>query len=199
MSRRKPRGLRADEMELWRRVAENTAPLHRDPDQRLPKEPAHAPMPPKQGPRVDLKKFRIGSHANIGQPRHDLAQPIAQSIASAPIEMDKKRFSQLKKGRISPQARIDLHGMTLVEAHPALIRFVLDAVADGKRLVLVITGKGKCRPEPGPIPQRLGVLRHQVPHWLNAPILKPHVLQVSEAHVRHGGQGAYYVYLRRRR
>ena len=72
------------------------------------------------------------------------------------------------------------------------------AQAAGCRLVLVITGKGKRRDDDGPIPERLGALRHQVPHWLHAPPLSGAVQQIAQAHLRHGGGGAYYVYLRRR-
>ena len=67
------------------------------------------------------------------------------------------------------------------------------------RHVLVITGKGKRGLDDGPIPQRQGVLRHQVPHWLRLPPLGAAVMQVTEAHLKHGGSGAYYVYLRRGR
>ncbi|WP_312847271.1 Smr/MutS family protein [Aliiroseovarius sp. M344] len=113
--------------------------------------------------------------------------------------MDRKVFGKMKKGRLSPEGRIDLHGMTIAQAHPVLTRFILDAVAMDRRLVLVITGKGKHRDDGGPIPVRHGVLRHQVPHWLHTMPLRQHVLQIAEAHLKHGGQGAYYVYLRRRR
>ena len=89
-------------------------------------------------------------------------------------------------------------GMTVAEAHPELIRFILNGWSGGLRLVLVITGKGKPGPDFGPIPQRYGVLKHQVPQWLHMPPLGPCVLQVTEAHLKHGGSGAYYVYLRRR-
>jgi DNA-nicking Smr family endonuclease len=112
--------------------------------------------------------------------------------------MDAKTHGKMTRGKLAPEARIDLHGMTLAEAHPELIRFILNAQAQGLRLVLVITGKGKRRDDPGPIPQRVGALRHQVPHWLRLPPLGPAVLQISEAHLKHGGAGAYYVYLRRR-
>ncbi|HKL64840.1 MAG TPA: Smr/MutS family protein, partial [Roseovarius sp.] len=77
--------------------------------------------------------------------------------------------------------------------------FMLRAHGADKRLVLVVTGKGKDRDDGGPIPVRNGVLRHNVPQWLRAAPLGPLVLQVTEAHARHGGGGAYYVYLRRRR
>ena len=112
--------------------------------------------------------------------------------------MDAGTHAKMTRGKLVPEARIDLHGMTLAEAHPELIRFILNAQSQGLRLVLVITGKGKRRDDSGPIPQRMGALRHQVPHWLHLPPLGPAVLQISEAHLKHGGSGAYYVYLRRR-
>jgi DNA-nicking Smr family endonuclease len=62
-----------------------------------------------------------------------------------------------------------------------------------------VTGKGKQRDDGGPIPVRIGVLRHQVPQWLNNPPLSLAILQVTQAHVRHGGGGAYYVYLKKAR
>jgi DNA-nicking Smr family endonuclease len=111
--------------------------------------------------------------------------------------MDAKAFSRMSKGKLAPEARIDLHGMTLAEAHPALTGFVLRAQAAGCRLVLVITGKGRPGSDDGPIPRRPGVLRHQVPLWLRQAPLGAVVQQVAEAHVRHGGGGALYVYLRR--
>lgn len=113
--------------------------------------------------------------------------------------MDHKTFGKLKRGRLDPEGRIDLHGMTLDQAHPALTRFILSAQASGKRLVLVITGKGKKSDESGPIPRPRGVIRREVPLWLAAPPLAQAVLQISPAHLRHGGSGAFYVYLRRNR
>ena len=146
-----------------------------------------------------MPHFRLGAAATPANAAHDLVMPIGNHLRTLPLRMDRKRFGQLKKGRLSPEARIDLHGMTLAQAHPALLRFILASVASEHRLVLVITGKGKNRDEMGPIPERHGVLRHQVPHWLNSMPLKPHVLQIAEAHVKHGGAGAYYVYLKRAR
>ncbi len=120
-------------------------------------------------------------------------------MARAPLRMDAKAFTRMSRGKLSPEARIDLHGLTLAEAHPELIRFILNAQSQGLRLVLVITGKGKRFEDDGPIPQRVGVLKHNVPQWLRMPPLGPAILQVAEAHLKHGGSGAYYVYLRRTR
>ena len=124
---------------------------------------------------------------------------LSECRAKQPVQMDKKAFGRMTRGKLKPEGRIDLHGMTLDRAHPALSRFIMGAHKSGKRLVLVITGKGKARDEGGPIPVRHGVLRHQVPQWLAMPPLSSVVLQVSQSHVSHGGEGAYYVYLRRSR
>lgn len=97
-----------------------------------------------------------------------------------------------------PDARIDLHGLTLAEAHPRLLRFLLGAQAQGHRLVLVITGKGRDADAGVGMPVPKGILRHQLPHWLATPPLSQIVLDLRQAHYRHGGDGAFYVYLRRR-
>ena len=108
-------------------------------------------------------------------------------------------FAKMTKGKMHPEGRLDLHGMTLDRAHGALSRFIISSHGSGRRLVLVITGKGKHRDSPGPIPVHQGVLRHQVPEWLRLAPLNSVVLQVTQAHISHGGGGAYYVYLRRSR
>jgi DNA-nicking Smr family endonuclease len=132
-------------------------------------------------------------------PTHDIAPTLSESLEQAPILMDAKAHARMTRGKLVPEARIDLHGLTLAEAHPDLIRFILNTQSAGCRLVLVITGKGKQKPDHGPIPQRMGVLRHQVPLWLRQMPLGPCVLQITEAHLKHGGSGAFYVYLRRTR
>ena len=195
MPPRKPRNIRPDELELWHKVVQHTEPMH--PDRPAPDQ-GKAPL--KKSPaRPAQPHFRLGETAPPRPAPHNLAPSIDDHIRLHPLQMDRKRFGQMKKGRLLPEARVDLHGLTQAQAHPRLLRFILEAVADECRLVLVITGKGKVRHQNGPIPDRHGVLRHQVPHWLNSIPLKPHVLQITEAHVKHGGAGAYYVYLRRAR
>lgn len=195
MTRRK---LRADEQELWQQVAKTTRPL--SPIQKssaavstVKKKPIQVQDPFRPKP------FQLGSKANSRVPAFDLKPDLRQSVAARPVQMDHKSFKNMKRGKLSPEGKIDLHGMTLAQAHPALIRFITGSFAEGKRLVLVITGKGKKSEDTGPIPQQKGVLRHQVPQWLRMAPIGPMILQVSEAHLKHGGGGAYYVYLRRQR
>ena len=193
------RHLRPDELALWQEVARRTAPLGpgRKPTAMISREAeetgTHAPD------AASFEEFRVGDAARHESSGHDVLPGISERIASAPVTMDRKAFHRLRRGKLDPEARIDLHGMTLDQAHGALTGFVLRAHGAGRRLVLVVTGKGKDRDDGGPIPVRRGVLRHNVPHWLRMPPLGPIVLQVTEAHIRHGGGGAYYVYLRRQR
>jgi len=85
-------------------------------------------------------------------------------------------------------------------AHAVLTQFILGAHGSGARLVLVITGKGRThRDEGGVMPTRRGIIRHSVPDWLRQLPLRDKVVQVIPAHRKHGGDGAYYVYLRRKR
>jgi DNA-nicking Smr family endonuclease len=186
-----------DEKALWRKVTEKAEPLVQgqtlDPNVYLP-EPK-----PKTVPRADRRTAIPQKQPPRPQPAHDLAPSLPDRLRQAPVQMDRKSFTRMKRGKLEPEGRIDLHGMTLDRAHPALLRFVLGAHASGKRLILVITGKGKSRDDGGPIPVRHGVLRHQVPQWLAQAPLRSVVLQIVPAHVSHGGGGAYYVYLRRHR
>lgn len=196
MARR--RHLRPEEEELWHAVARTAKAMHAPTMQRRIETVAPATLPEPAKPHTPMfQPFRLGEKA---KPRntHDLAPSISDSLSQAPVQMDAKAFGKMTRGKLSPEARIDLHGMTLAEAHPELIRFILNTQSAGLRLVLVITGKGKRREDTGPIPQRTGALRHQVPQWLRMAPLGPAVLQVAEAHLKHGGSGAYYVYLRRR-
>ncbi|MFC3060556.1 Smr/MutS family protein [Paenirhodobacter populi] len=192
------RGLSEEDRELWSRVAASTHAMH-------PKQPdAPAPakgnlMPPPKAPNPALRPFRPGENAPTPKTTHDLVPPIGEDLARQPVAMDRKAHRAMTRGKLEPEARLDLHGMTLAEAHPRLIRFVLSSQDRGHRLILIITGKGKRAQDDGPIPVRTGILRHQVPQWLRLPPLASVVLQVTEAHLKHGGSGAYYIYLRRLR
>lgn len=201
--RRRPRNLSPEEKALWDDVRKSAQPLrpdHTKPSGELQsKRPKPITTAAPKPPRPDLNGFKIGAKTAQPARSHDLSPEIGAQVAAMSVAMDGKTHRKMTKGKLSPEARIDLHGMTMAQAHPALQRFILNAQGEGRRLVLVITGKGKHRDEGGPIPVRHGVLKHQVPHWLTSAPLRAVVLQISEAHLKHGGKGAYYVYLRRHR
>ena len=131
----------------------------------------------------------------LGRNEPQIALPPDQT--PAPSGLDRATETRLRKGRKEPEARLDLHGMTANHAHSALTRFISQSRAQGLRLVLVITGKGgpaaaRAFGDPSP-----GVLRREAPVWLSTPPLSGMVVNVSQAHPRHGGGGAFYIRLRR--
>ena len=199
MARR--RGLSAEDKALWSRVAATAVPMHPARKKSAPvvADTAKPSLTAKPAPRdpLPLAGLSMGGKRSVGSTRIDLSPAPLETLHNQPLRMDHKTHRQMTRGKVAPEARIDLHGMTLAVAQPVLIRFVLQAQAAGKRLVLVITGKGREGGPDAPLPIRPGALRHNVPHWLHMPPLNAIVLQVRPAHRRHGGEGAYYVYLRR--
>ncbi|MCB9982929.1 MAG: Smr/MutS family protein [Rhodospirillales bacterium] len=127
--------------------------------------------------------------------------PVAyKDKAHAGVGLDRKNAEKLRKGLFPLEGRLDLHGMRRVQARAALEDFIVGAQASGKRCVLVITGKGAGSDgRRDPLTAGDGVLRREVPVWLSEPPLSSLVLKNVPAQPRHGGEGAFYVLLRRER
>ncbi|MBV9832891.1 MAG: Smr/MutS family protein [Alphaproteobacteria bacterium] len=111
--------------------------------------------------------------------------------------LDRATEEGLRRGKLVPDASIDLHGHTLAEAERALARFLERAQASGARVALVVTGKA-ARQDEGNRPVG-GRIHAEFPHWLNRPENRGRVIGVRPANPRHGGGGAFYVLLRRPR
>jgi len=116
------------------------------------------------------------------------------------VPLERRLRQRLARGAHPIEAVLDLHGMRQVEAHERLRRFLMAAQAGGSAVVLVVTGKGGAATDVAPgHPGERGVLRRVVPHWLRLPDLRGIVLGFEEAAQHHGGGGALYVRLRKRR
>jgi DNA-nicking Smr family endonuclease len=103
----------------------------------------------------------------------------------------------MRGGKLLPDRSIDLHGYSRDQAYSLLARAIEDAAFADQRVLLVVTGKGGRGTEDLERPR--GVIRASLPHWLETPALRPYVAALRPAHPRHGGSGAFYVILRRRR
>lgn len=141
----------------------------------------------------------IEEAAPLDETLHRPIQPAAPLPAPAPParktqahhgRIDSKTRVRLAKGRLPIEGKIDLHGLTQVEAHGLLLSFLHRAYGDGRRFVLVVTGKGASRGSEG-------VLRRAVPAWLSTPPFRALVHSHEDAARQHGGAGALYVRLRR--
>lgn len=171
MSKRPPR---PEEIALWARVAETVKPL---PGRKVPKAAARVvagdALPPKLEGRAALAKA-----VKVTKPK------------PPPEPLEPNRSRRVVKEREVIAGRVDLHGLTLERARPVLESFILAAAERGDRLVLVITGKGSGGRE---------TLRGMTPLWLSQPPLRPLVAGVQQADRKHGGDGAFYVALKKLR
>lgn len=202
-TRRKRRQLGPDERRLWQLVAATTEPLHGgDPVAATriptPERPAVAPEPPEKPfperpPRGGSRDRAALRHAAGAPATVRLAPAEPGPVGRPEAGLDRRTAERLRKGARVPDARIDLHGMTAERAHRACLRFLAEAERRGDRVVLVITGKG------GRGGDGRGLLRDSLPGWLRASPLGHSIIGIYQAHRRHGGEGAFYVYLKRRR
>jgi len=215
-SRAKGPRLSAADRELFARVVRDVRPLHDKPGPPARAVTAQEPLraatapPPEPPPRraaptaepAPPAARRSLRPAGRAQPpvAHRPAPPLLDDLNPA-AGLDARTAARLRRGRLQPDARIDLHGMTAERAHAALNGFIAESRRQGLRRVLVITGKGGRRPaEDAPyMPERTGVLRHAVPQWLRTPPLAGLVTGVYAAHRTQGGEGALLVYLRKSR
>jgi DNA-nicking Smr family endonuclease len=117
--------------------------------------------------------------------------------------LDGHTADRLNRGQLVPDAKLDLHGLTEAAAHRALTAFIHMAQRRGARLLLVVTGKGTRTTDgpfdPGLDGRRRGVLKAMVPRWLREPPIAGLIADLRPAHLRHGGDGALYVYLHNRK
>jgi DNA-nicking Smr family endonuclease len=119
----------------------------------------------------------------------------AAAAGTADQAFDRDVDRALSKGRRAPEAKLDLHGMTLPAAERAVAHFIADSSGRDRRVVLIVTGKG-LRLDGGRVFG--GRIRAEFPGWLDRPENRAQVAGVRPAHPRHGGNGAFYVLLRRR-
>ena len=113
------------------------------------------------------------------------ARPKAPKRPTPPDDLSGQR--RVRRGQHEIDARLDLHGHTQDTAHRELVEFLLRQAGQGARCVLVITGKGRLG---------VGILRARLFDWIADPELRPFIAGYAEAHPRHGGAGATYVFLR---
>ncbi|CAN5551501.1 Smr/MutS family protein [soil metagenome] len=187
VSRRK-RVLNDEEIELWHSVAKQTKPLRKKP--RAAKLHAPADAEPLVAP-AKAAAHKPASPAQTVKINSPVPKPSPPPLAP----LGRRERSQLSRGRKEIEGRLDLHGMTQIRAHRALLSFLQRANYEGMTFVLIITGKGRTV---GPESER-GVLRRQVPEWLGLPEFRSLVVGYEEAHIGHGGEGALYVRVRRAR
>mgnify|MGYP002785000570 CR=1 FL=1 len=112
------------------------------------------------------------------------------------IGIDRNTQERFRKGEMDIDGRLDLHGLTRDEARDKVAAFIASHYGRGSRFLLIITGKGTFHKTPD---EQVGILRNSFPDWLSEPDIRPYILAFDGAKAKHGGSGAFYVLLRRKR
>ncbi|CAK0740118.1 DNA mismatch repair protein MutS [uncultured Gammaproteobacteria bacterium] len=185
------RAVTGEEAALWRVVMRDAQPLR-------PQPAPPPPPPPKVEPPPVAQTAPSPPTQRASRPPPPPPAPAPAPVLTMHTEpghtagIDRRTDQRLRRGQLDIDGRIDLHGLSQAQAHDALAGFVRRGWYDGRRCLLVITGKGSGG-------EGQGVLRAAVPRWLHETPFRPLVLAIHPARTDHGGDGAYYILLRRRR
>ncbi|MDE1148787.1 MAG: Smr/MutS family protein [Azospirillaceae bacterium] len=191
MSRQR-RAPTSEEIRLWREVMRDAAPIRKSGQPLPPAPPAPTPQAVVAAPAPAVASAPVRPAPPVAPLTHP---PL---VFGARAGLDRRTDDRLRRGQLAIDGRLDLHGMTQAEAHGALNSFVARAHREGRRTLLIITGKGSGGTPLGPDREK-GVLRGAVPRWLGEAPLRPLVLAIRQAQPQHGGGGALYILLKRQR
>jgi DNA-nicking Smr family endonuclease len=186
--KKKLKNLTPEERAIWKNYAENIPKIDSDNSISTNKLRSHLTNIEKIKNSTDLIIDSEGTRAKI-----------SPYLSNNKMRLDRKIHHSLKSGRINPSRSLDLHGLRYEDAKSKVTRFISLAFKDDHRLVLVITGKGKRLSSTQSFFEEgsSGILRKAFPSWLENSEIKSLILNVTTAHVSHGGDGAFYVYLRK--
>ncbi|WP_019960462.1 Smr/MutS family protein [Woodsholea maritima] len=219
-------GLSSEDRQIWDQITRSVKPIKKAPappvepvsdsaDEDVTparaKRGARSAYRLKKAPDASPEDYQAMVKGYGGASREVMARALAEFQADQrkkrhnPQPVDRGPEKKIRRGQVEVDARIDLHGLTQAEARHELRAFITRAHDSGKKTVLVITGKGANKrtrderrfqpwhPDERALP---GVLRRNFSLWLSEPDLAPFVSGFASAHMRHGGDGAFYVMLR---
>ena len=150
----------------------------------------------------DLRKIEPHNNLIIDEKkgyRKDIGIIPLKKSSSENIRIDKKKLNLLKRGKLKPEKILDLHGYNYLEAKSRSIDFVKENFSMGLRLILIITGKGsiKNNKKHGNPHLKEGILKKSLKSWIYESEMSPNILGIISSHISHGGEGAFYIYLKK--
>jgi len=165
--------------EIWKTYAKGVKRLDAHEEDKEKKPPPRPSSPPCRAEEPEQQEPPPVTPEIPAQPQ----MPLDQVVLDMRVEYN------MRQGDVIVEARLDLHGKTFQEAHETLSGFIETQARRGKRMLLVITGKGR---------EGEASLRTDVPRWCDAMPLGARILALRPAAPCHGGEGAWYVMLKRR-
>lgn len=182
------RRLSPEERAAWHQLARSVRPLAAS---------ARAPECEVETPDAAAGRKAVPVPKSENCLMKSITVPEQSPIRPSPVDvLDSSWERSIKRGRLQPEVTIDLHGNSLATAHQRLERALSEAVADGVRVLLVITGKSREKAGSRDRSGR-GAIRAEIADWLDRSSCAAHIASIRNAHPRHGGAGALYVIMRR--
>ena len=196
MRRRSNRPLSPEERQLWHKVTADIAPLPKRMFLTGEEHLVGQSRTPKTLIAKTLKPM-TRSKPLISAAPYTPAGLLSTAAHSVLTSGDPRQAKRVSRGRREIDASVDLHGLTQEQAFQRLQGFLAQAVIMQNRCVLIITGKGPPQTRDAPLyASPRGVLRRRFLEWVDGP-LSGNIASVAQAHQRHGGAGAFYVFLKR--
>ncbi len=184
----KTRVLRPEEAKLWHKIAKSTRPISGKSLVEIEKQFEE-----------EIKKFSDDKKIHVSVNYEKFVQK-RSLIAKTELEIaDAKNHKRVRRGKLEIDATLDLHGLNQEMAQTRLIEFVHLAIVRQYRTLLIITGKGNISKDEQHFDLLIaprGILRKRLKEWLHTQSIKRHIAGISEAHLKHGGSGAFYVLLK---
>ena len=184
----KTRVLRPEEAKLWHKIAKSTRPISGknllDIEKQFEEE---------------IKKISDDKKVHVSINYEKFTQKRAQIIKTEYEIANAKNHKRVRRGKLEIDATLDLHGLNQEMAQTRLIEFVHLSIVRKYRTLLIITGKGNLARDEQHFDLLVaprGILRKRLKEWLHTHSIKRHIAGISEAHLKHGGSGAFYVLLK---
>ncbi|MDH5231996.1 MAG: Smr/MutS family protein [Gammaproteobacteria bacterium] len=175
----------AEDQALFRAAIDGTVPLQSNTVNTKAQQPKPRPIAKKLAEDNQLVMQELMSSPEVLEDIEAEGEMVYRAGG-----LQKSQFNKLRRGQFAIQDHMDLHGMTIAEAKPALADFISDCISARKYCVRIIHGKGLGSPDKKP------VLKNMLNHWLRQ---RSEVLAFCSAPINDGGTGACYVLLRRRK
>ncbi len=138
---------------------------------------------------------RAGNH--LYDPPKAVSTSLKKIVPIYGVEgMMRSKQRALTRGQLEPTARIDLHGDRLETARERFERFVKTSAQDRHKIILVVTGKGGQVRQSDFGLQVSGVIKRAFPEWVRAPEMSKLIAHFCPSHKKHGGEGAFYIFIR---
>ena len=173
-------------LDFWLKAIKDVAPLGKKNH-----KSSKGDFSEKNIKRVSQQENRFTVSApSLGQPKQ-----INNFFRGKTPGLDRSTSENLRRGKIQIEGRLDLHGYGYDDAKNTVEQFVGDAYFSNKRCVLIITGKGSVKFSK----MSSGIIKQSLPIWISEGNLKNMILGFSIARPKDGGDGAFYILLRRKK